>query len=252
MVHRSIPACQIHLPYDHGLFVERLSIEIYLDNNKFHIHNFHRKYRSQVFHLSPVLNDSVPSIIMGDFNAHNTRWGSDMKPSTSAGLNLATEIDKYPCIVLNDKVRTHNKGSALDLAIFHTSLAPQSHLSRHCSFFSDHFGIHILHMVKHPLPPVFTPGWNLHKADWKSYTSKLSEVSRLDVEPFSLEDESEKLIFLFNIAADHAIPKSKPSKFRRSHWYSNQELKKARRNANRALRKYRRFPTYSNKETLQK
>ena len=198
MVHRSIPACQIHLPYDHGLFVERLSIEIYLDNKKFYIHNFHRKYRSQVFHLSPVLKDTVPSIIMGDFNAHNTRWGPDMKPSTSAGLNLRTEIDKYPYIVLNDKVHTHDKGSALDLAIFHTSLAPQSHFSIHCSFFSDHFGIQVLlHMVKHPLPPVFTPRWNLHKADWKPYTSKLSEVSRLDVEPFSLEDESEKLIFLF-------------------------------------------------------
>ena len=189
---------------------------------------------------------------MGDSNAHNTRWGPDLKPSTSAGLNLATEIDNYPYIVFNDKVRTHNKGSALDLAIFHTSLAPQSHFSIHCSFFSDHLGMQVLlHMVKHPLPPVFTPRWNLYKADWKSYTSKLSEVSRLDVEPFSLEDESEQLIFLFNVVADHAIPNSKPSKFRRSHWYSNEELKKARRNANRPLRKYRQSPTYSNKETLQ-
>ena len=83
---------------------------------------------------------------MGEFNAHNTRWGPDLKPSTSAGLNLATEIDKYPYLVLNDKVRTHNKGSALDLAIFHTSLAPQSHdhFSIHSSFFSDHFGIQVV------------------------------------------------------------------------------------------------------------
>ena len=126
-----------------SLSVECLSIEVYFDNKKIHIHNFHRKYRNQVFHLTPVLKDPVPSIIMGDFNAHNTTWGPDLKPSTSAGLNLATEIDKYPYLVLNYKVRTHNKGSALDLAIFRISLAPHSNFSIHSSFFSDHFGIQV-------------------------------------------------------------------------------------------------------------
>ena len=31
---------------------------------------------------------------MGDFNAHNTRWGPQFKPTTTAGRNLATDIDK--------------------------------------------------------------------------------------------------------------------------------------------------------------
>ena len=64
--------------------------------------------------------------------------------------------------------------------------------------------------VKHPLLHSFTPRWNIYKADWKSFVSKLQEVSRLDVNPFSIEDESDQLVFFFILAVDHAIPKTKP------------------------------------------
>ena len=241
LVHRSIPARQVDLSCNLGNHVELLSIEVYFDNKKYHSHNIHRKYRIETFCLSPILKDPISSIIMGDFNAHNT---------TTAGRNLATDIDKYPYIIFNDKVRTHSGGSALDLAVFHVSLAPQAHFSIHNSFFSDHLAIQVLlYIDKHPLPTVFTPHWNLSKADWKQYSLKLSEVSNLDVCPFSIEVE--QLLFMINLAAEHAIPKTRPYKFRKSHWYTNDELRKAKRKANKALRKYRRLPNFNNKNALQ-
>ena len=213
LVHRSIPARQLDLSFALGCLVERLSIEIYLDGKQFHLHNIHRKYCREVFSLTPILKDSdgISSIIMGDFNAHNTRWGPSYKSTTKAGRDLSDEIDKYSYIVLNNKVRTHSQGSALDLAIFPTSLAAQSNFSIHNSFFSDHFAIQVLlYIDRHQLPQICIPRWNLSKADWPKYITKLSEVSQLDVEPFSIDEESRQLIIMFNLAAEHAIPKTKP------------------------------------------
>ena len=120
LVHRSIPARQLDLSFALGLSVERLSIVIYLDGKQFHLHNIHRKYRENLFSLTPILKDSngISSIIMGDFNAHNTRWGPSYKATTKAGRDFSNEIDECSYIVLNNKVRTHSQGSALDLAIF--------------------------------------------------------------------------------------------------------------------------------------
>ena len=254
LIHRSIPARQLDLSFDLGLSVERLSIEIYLDGKQFYLHNIHRKYRANLFTLTPILKDSngISSIIMGDFNAHNTRWGPSYKPTTKAGRDLSNEIDDYPYIVLNNKVRTHNQGSALDLAIFPTSLAAQTNFSIHNSFFSDHFAIQVLlYIDKHILPQIFIPRWNLSKADWPKYINKLSEVSQLDVEPFSLGEESRQLIFMFNVAAEYAIPKTKPYKFRRSHWYRDENLIKAKRIVNKAMKHYKKLPNPNNKLILQ-
>ena len=209
LVHRSIPARQLDLSFALGLSVERLSIEIYLDGQQFHLHNIRRIYHGELFSLTPILKDSngISSIIMGDFNAHNTRWGPSYKATTKAGRDLSNEINEYSYIVLNNKVRTHSQGSALDLAIFPTSLAAQSNFFIHNSFFGDHFAIQVLlYIDKHILPQIFISRWNLSRADWQKYVTKLSEVSQLDVEPFSIDEESRHLIFMFNVAAEHAIP----------------------------------------------
>ena len=63
--------------------------------------------------------------------------------------------------------------------------------------------------------------------------------------------ESEQLIFMFNLAAEHAIPKTKPYKYRRSHWYRDDDLIKAKRKANKAMTHYKRLPNPNNKIALQ-
>ena len=82
------------------------------------------------------------------------------------------------------------------------------------------------------------------------YVTKLSEVSHLDVERLSIEVESDQLIFMFNLAAEHVIPKTKPYKYRRFHWYRDEELIKAKQKANKAMKHYKRLPNYNNKIAL--
>ena len=59
--------------------------------------------------------------------------GPQFKATTTAGKTIAHDVDKYPYVVLNNNVRTHSQGSALDLAIFHVSLVAQSEFSIHSS-----------------------------------------------------------------------------------------------------------------------
>ena len=128
----------------------------------------------------------------------------------------------------------------------------QLNFSIHNSFFSDHFAIQVLlYIDRRILPQIFIPRWNLSKADWPKYITKLSEVSQLDVEPFSIDEESRQLIFMFNVAAEHAIPKTKPYKFIKSHWYRDDDLIKAQRIANKAMKHYKRLPNPNNKLALQ-
>ena len=69
------------------------------------IHNFHRKYRNQVFHLNPVLKDLVPSIIMGDSDRVSEKVGEPVAAGFDKFLRdswYTSEMDKlsklYPRI----------------------------------------------------------------------------------------------------------------------------------------------------------
>ena len=57
---------------------------------------------------------------------------------------------------------------------------------------------------------------------------------------------------MFNVASEHAIPKTKPYKFRRSHWYRDDNLIKAKCIANKAMKHYKKLPNPINKLILQK
>ena len=76
------------------------------------------------------------------------------------------------------------------------------------------------------------------------------ELSLTDGAPDTIQGKADQLVSHITLAATEAIPKSKVHNFRKDHWYTNNDLRKSKRLANIALRKYWRNPTRNNKDDL--
>ena len=252
LVKSTIPASHLNHDPQVGNTTETLSTKIHLQSGPYIFHNVHRRRAQHPFHLTPLIELPLPSIVIGDFNAHNPRWGPPTPPVTTSGRNLAEELDllnDYVCI--NHQVPTHERGSALDLAILHTSLAGIAEWSLHGTLHSDHSAIQVVLRTTVPdRPTTFIPKWRVERADWDKYRAKLTELALTDTQPHSLQEEADQIVDHVTQAANLAIPLTKPHNYRKDHWYSNDGLRESKRLANRALRTYRKLPSEANRENL--
>ena len=153
-------------------------------------------------------------IITGDFNAHNPLWKS--KFLDGRGKCIEDLLDEYNFTLINTGEPTYHRSdgfsSVLDLTFVSNGLAHKSSwkvLSD--TLGSDHsptctaIGEHIARESEDILR------WNLRKADW----SKYREVLRNRINDLELSDDidhnAESITQAISLAADRAIPKSKPS-----------------------------------------
>lgn len=126
-----------------------------------------------------------PLIVMGDFNCHNTLWGSLSCDNNSA--LLLDIFDSSNLCILNNGSPTRRTSplqnpSAVDLSLCSAGLAPSldwQTLSR--SFGSDHYPILISFPTGAATPPPLPPllKFRLDKADWEEFSSLVENEVQL-------------------------------------------------------------------------
>lgn len=153
-------------------------------------------------------------IIGGDFNAHNTLWGSNKNDHISR--QIIDAVDELNLIILNDGQatrleRSNRDKSVVDLSISSSNLSTLINYNIHNDTLgSDHFPI-ILKLAINPKIRDNSPHkskWNMKKANWPLYTHLISIT---DFNSFNnLENANDKInlmIQVINEAAEKSIPK---------------------------------------------
>lgn len=150
-----IVAAEIQIPHYHKLTVA----SIYLPPRKpFNVADFNHTLAQLP---SPIL-------LLGDFNAHHPLWGTSN--ADARGKMIETILNNNPLTPLNTGASTHESGSAIDLTIATSQLAPDFRWSVGDSLLSsDHFPIFTtLETVTAPTE-VPTELWNYKKGKWKNF-----------------------------------------------------------------------------------
>lgn len=160
----------IHLHY--GYSIEYQGVTISLQHNEYHIFNIYRPRDSaklKIDHIFAIANDS-PSILCGDFNAHNPLWNNPTNASTAktctTGHYLQNLLQEFSNVsLLNSKDTIHLCGGVLDLTFVTSSLLPSTKWSLHPFLASDHFAVTTtIQAFRVPAPPP-NPKWILWKGN---------------------------------------------------------------------------------------
>lgn len=189
-----------------------------------------------------ILSVPAPIIIMGDFNAHHTSWGS--ASCDMFGYSLLEIFDEANVCVINDGSPTRrvlpsqNPQSAVDLTVCSPSLSSDLFWEvLPVSYGSDHYPI----LIKIPqrTPPQCSPTsllkHRLSGANWDSYSSSLEH--KINLMPIPNSDPLscyEKFIDSIISSANEHIPLKKPRCNRASPPWWDSECSCVARNRNEA------------------
>ena len=193
--------------------------------------------------------DQLPSpfILLGDFNAHCTEWGSTRV--NRRGRQLERVFSDLHLTVLNTGSNTHycvatGSHSAIDLTVCTASLATLFEWQVHddlCG--SDHFPI-FLRVLGNTIGDSRSPKWILKRADWPAFSENVSFVE----ESFSTVDEQvAHFTEVVTRAAGLSVPKSSGNVRRVPVPWWNEECECALRERKRAFCRFDRYPTVENK-----
>ena len=182
-------------------------------------------------------------LICGDFNSHNSIWGSSNTDHN--GLEVEKFVDNNNLNFLNDGSATrldpvHDTLSCIDLTISTQNLGLRCNWSvSNFNFNSDHFLIEIwMKIGNHPQkePRQVQKNWSLRKANWDRYKEILRGTTFMN-----FDNKVQKMYdyFLNTIrnAADQSIPKTNPNKHPPPVPWWNDDCKQAIKNRNKAKRK---------------
>ncbi len=177
LVNNKVPFSQIPLPFvGDDINVVAVKAE---DINIFIFYIAHPQ-SSHIISIKNLLSSvSGPLLVMGDFNCHHFRWGSEI--CDSIGHDLVDMLDDLDLCVINDGSPTRRsalgqRNSCVDLTFCSSSVA--SLLNWSCldmTYGSDHYPI----IIKNPsksipdksLPPLLK--YRLNSADWDQYSKLL-------------------------------------------------------------------------------
>lgn len=216
LIKRSFPFSQIQLP-PHSEEINAVAAKI-MGVNFVSIYIPHPHIRL-IPDLSTILfSVPPPLIILGDFNCHNTSWGSSHSDTFSSFL--LDLFDDINVCVLNDGSPTRrvrpgqDPRSAVDLTACSPDLSSLlSWKVLNLTFASDHFPI----LISKPLSvlPFLSPEpllkFKINEADWPNYSSFVDNKLRIlnlleDNDPHSINSTFNKIILE---AANLFIPKKK-------------------------------------------
>ncbi len=197
-----------------------------------------------------------PFILLGDFNSHNTTWGSNK--SDTRGRHMENIIDEEDLIIFNNGQPTHfnmSNGhlSAIDLTLCSTAIAPKCNWGVLEQLHdSDHFPILLYVDCPHSIPNSFAGSlkWNYDKANWKQYKKCICKLlNQQDI--FEENDDIDRIIQSFSnaitIATYESIKYSRPTNKTRSVPWWNDECNDAIKRSKRAFNKYKKHNTLENK-----
>lgn len=197
-----------------------------------------------------------PFILLGDFNSHNTIWGSNK--SDTRGRQMENIIDEEDLIILNNGQPTHfnmsnGRLSAIDLTLCSTAIAPKCNWGVLEQLHdSDHFPILLYVDCPHSIPDSFARSlkWNYDKANWEQYKKCISKLlNQQDI--FEENDDIDRIIQTFSnvitIATYESIKYTRPTNKTRSVPWWNDECGDAIKRSKRAFNKYKKHNTLENK-----
>ncbi len=196
------------------------------------------------------LQDSLPckKLIVGDFNAHHTLWGSlrvDRKGEQVAGI-----ISDSNLVLLNDGSPTRIDDSTGNLSVLDLSLVSPA-ISGSCqwqtiddSLGSDHFPIIIKFSSDTVMQPS-APKFNVKRADWKAFTRGVN----IEIVGETIDDKVNSVKDSILQAATATIPKTSTiSAKHRVPWWTP-DCRRVLCERNRA---YRLFKTHISDENFRK
>jgi len=225
--HKSISLCSIYLPPHHNTKINELE--------------------SLLGHLPS------PTLIVGDFNAHNPLWGCH--DTNNKGNILEKFILKNNLCLFNDRTPTYlhpasGTFTSIDLSISSpTVFMDFSWEVEEDLCGSDHFPI-ILNIIA-PVSNKKSTKWQLHRADWVSYTTMCEAQLNSNNYDETL-DPVEYLTSTITTIANKCIPKSTTnSLIKRKPWF-NDQCKAAITERKRALQKFKTQPNHENLSFLRR
>ena len=161
---------------------------------------------------------SGPLLVMGDFNCHHYRWGSDS--CDTFGMGLVDMLDELNLCIINDGSATRRSAlgqniSCVDLTFCSSNIA--SLLIWNClskTYGSDHYPILVKIPSKNPPDKVTPPllKHQLNSADWDLY-SKILDIRISSLPPINNEKAEESFTSFSSIissTADDCFPLKTP------------------------------------------
>lgn len=187
-------------------------------------------------------------ILIGDFNAHNTLWGS--RTTNSRGKLFEDFVERNNLIILNNGQPTfmsHAYGtfSSIDLSIVSGSLGVSfDWCVLENSYLSDHFPIVAYYANQNDMRSHKRISWNLDKADWSAFKNNL-DFSNLDFSSNDIDSLTQNFSESILKAAESSVPLINDlNKKRKLPWWNN-ELKKL------VVEKIRKFRIFKEKPSIE-
>ena len=167
------------LPQSADPNLEQHGISIAIPNRqKLHIHNIYIPPRSSCIaghnaSIAHLLNNNEMSLIVGDVNAHHSRWDTNTSED-ERGERQTDEIDVADYTIHNEieatRITTNGRSTSPDISLASNDIALLSHWSVSTSLASDHLSILIT--INSELSTIDGPRRtyiNFKKADWARY-----------------------------------------------------------------------------------
>lgn len=163
-------------------------------------------------------NVQGPLLVMGDFNGHHYRWGSEV--CDNFGIGLVDIFDELNLCVLNDGNATRRSApgqnnSCVDLTFCSSNLASLLNWSRlTMTYGSDHYPI-VVEIPNKSVPVKSSPPllkYQLNSVDW-DYFSKILDLRVSSLPPINAETAQECFSSFSNTissTADDCFPSKKP------------------------------------------
>ena len=199
--------------------LEIVAVTVQINNKSLTIANFYLPNSQSInqFELQNVIDQlPKPFLLLGDFNCHNTIWGSNY--TDSRGHMIEDIIDINNLVILNNGSPTHFNAanastSIIDLSICTTSLAEIFDWNvADYLFCSDHYQINISFLNLQTSPPIFTPRWKFKKANWEKFqnivSSKISELSSTEDHLLTIDELVQQLNTIILTSAKESIPQT--------------------------------------------
>lgn len=186
--------------------------------------------------------DGSNVIWCGDFNGHNTLWGSDRTDTN--GQVIEELLDEKDLVCINDGSNTRidvhtGKESVLDLTLVSNSIASVCDWSvyNEGTIGSDHYPIWCKINMETPLVIENRGGkWIFEKANWEKFLDISDKYLSQIHEGMNIETMDSKLKQGLILAAIESIPKSKGRTGQKVVPWWDDECKEAVKNRNKAFK----------------
>ena len=153
-------------------------------------------------------NADGDSLILGDWNGHDSAWYSPI--DDDRGAHLVHEIEQSNVSILNKDTPTrlpgnNQRSTSPDLTLISAHLALAVNWDVDVKLLSDHLPISISFIDDQPNPRLTRTFTNFHRADWNGYRVELERLVSLLPPPTSCAKDEKKLREAISTAAKHHI-----------------------------------------------